>query len=96
MRWSKRDYTPPLKPCLSPSCTSMPGHYALTIKVFFYVLAVEEAGGNCLPCAVDIRDEEQVGAAVEQAVAQFGGIDVLINNASAIHLTGTSDTPMKR
>ena len=54
------------------------------------------AGGKALPCMVDIRDESQVRAAVDQAVATFGGIDVCINNASAIHLTGTIDTPMKR
>ena len=61
--------------------------------------AVEEinkAGGNGLACACDIRFEEQVQASVEKAVATFGGIDVLINNASAIHLSGTLDTPMKR
>ena len=45
---------------------------------------------------MDIRDEAQVEAAVEQAVAHFGGIDILVNNASAISLTGTLDTPMKR
>jgi citronellol/citronellal dehydrogenase len=61
--------------------------------------AVEEinkAGGNGLACACDIRYEEQVQAAVGKAVTTFGGIDALINNASAIHLTGTLDTPMKR
>ena len=54
------------------------------------------AGGQALPVAVDIRDEAQVEAAVAAAVARFGGIDVLVNNASAISLTGTLDTPMKR
>jgi citronellol/citronellal dehydrogenase len=61
--------------------------------------AVEEinaAGGNGLACACDIRFEEQVRAAVEKAVATFNGIDILVNNASAIHLSGTLDTPMKR
>lgn len=57
---------------------------------------MEEAGGKCLPCEVDIRDEEQVKKAVEAAVKHFGGIDILINNASAIHLTGTEHTPMKK
>ena len=57
---------------------------------------VEAAGGQCLPCIVDIREEEQLKAAVDQAVEKFGGIDVLVNNASAIHLTGTMDTPMKK
>ena len=59
------------------------------------LFAVEEAGGKCLPCIVDIRHEDQVVAAVEKAVKQFGGIDILVNNASAIQLTGTLDTSMK-
>ncbi|HEU4533705.1 MAG TPA: SDR family oxidoreductase, partial [Polyangiaceae bacterium] len=49
-----------------------------------------------LALAVDVRDEAQVNAAVAEAVARFGGIDVLVNNASAISLTGTLETPMKR
>jgi citronellol/citronellal dehydrogenase len=57
---------------------------------------VERAGGRALPLVVDIRDEAQVQAAVAQAVAKFGGIDILVNNASAISLTGTLQTPMKR
>jgi citronellol/citronellal dehydrogenase len=60
------------------------------------VEAINQAGGNGLASVCDIRYEEQVQAAVEKAVTTFGGIDVLINNASAIHLTGTLDTPMKR
>lgn len=54
------------------------------------------AGGQALPVAVDIRDEAQVDDAVAAAVARFGGIDILVNNASAISLTGTLDTSMKR
>jgi citronellol/citronellal dehydrogenase len=54
------------------------------------------AGGKALPLQVDIRDEAQVQRAVEQTVATFGGIDILVNNASAINLTGTLETPMKR
>jgi citronellol/citronellal dehydrogenase len=57
---------------------------------------VEAAGGRALPIAVDIRSEAAVEAAVAQAVAHFGTIDILINNASAISLNGTADTPMKR
>jgi citronellol/citronellal dehydrogenase len=57
---------------------------------------IERAGGNALAVATDIRDEAQVDAAIAAAVARFGGIDILINNASAISLTGTLDTPMKR
>ncbi|MEM9113004.1 MAG: NAD(P)-dependent oxidoreductase [Myxococcota bacterium] len=57
---------------------------------------IEEAGGSALPLVCDIRFEEQVQAAVEKTVDTFGGIDILINNASAIQLTGTLQTPMKR
>jgi citronellol/citronellal dehydrogenase len=57
---------------------------------------VERAGGKALAVAVDIRDEAQVDAAFDAAIARFGGIDILVNNASAISLTGTLDTPMKR
>ncbi len=57
---------------------------------------IEAAGGKALPVMVDIRDEAQVQAAVAQAVDTFGGIDILVNNASAISLTGTLETPMKR
>ncbi len=57
---------------------------------------IEAAGGKALPLAVDIRFEDQVYGAVEQAIVHFGGIDILVNNASAISLTGTLNTPMKR
>ena len=57
---------------------------------------IEAAGGRALPLVVDIRFEDQVYGAVAQAVARFGGIDILVNNASAISLTGTLETPMKR
>jgi citronellol/citronellal dehydrogenase len=58
--------------------------------------AIEKAGGAALAIATDIRFEEQVRHAVTQAVQRFGGIDILVNNASAISLTGTLQTPMKR
>ena len=57
---------------------------------------VEAMGGQALPLAVNIRDDDAVFAAVAQAVATFGGIDILVNNASAISLTNTEATPMKR
>jgi citronellol/citronellal dehydrogenase len=57
---------------------------------------VKAAGGQALPIQCDIRDENAVAAAVEQAVKHFGGIDILVNNASAISLTPTQATPMKR
>jgi citronellol/citronellal dehydrogenase len=57
---------------------------------------IEAAGGKALALQTDIRDEASVLAAMEQAVARFGGIDILVNNASAISLTATPATPMKR
>ncbi|MGE5359202.1 MAG: SDR family oxidoreductase [Bacteroidales bacterium] len=57
---------------------------------------IEAAGGQCLPLQVDIRDDAQVVDAVNRTVQRFGGIDILVNNASAINLTDTASTPMKR
>jgi len=57
---------------------------------------VEQAGGRALPIQCDIREEAQVLDAVAATVAEFGGLDILVNNASAIWLRGTLDTPMKR
>ena len=58
--------------------------------------AIVAAGGQALPVQTDIRDENAVAAAVAAGVARFGGIDILVNNASAISLTPTAATPMKR
>ena len=57
---------------------------------------IEAAGGHALPVPTDIRDEAAVAQAVQQAIERFGGIDILVNNASAIQLTPTQATPMKR
>ena len=57
---------------------------------------IEAAGGQCLPVVCDIREEAAVKDAVAQAVERFGGLDMLVNNASAISLTPTTATPMKR
>ncbi len=57
---------------------------------------IEAAGGHALALQVDIRDEAEVAAAAAQAAERFGGIDILVNNASAIWLAGTTETPMKR
>jgi citronellol/citronellal dehydrogenase len=57
---------------------------------------IEKAGGRALPLVVDVRSEEQVLAAVAESVSRFGGIDICVNNASAISLTGTLATDMKR
>ncbi len=64
--------------------------------IFSAVDEIREAGGTGLAIATDIRFEDQVEAAVEKTVAEFGGIDILVNNASAIFLAGTADTPVKR
>ena len=71
-------------------------HPKLPGTIYAAAAAVEAAGGRALAVAVDIRDEAEVDRAVAQAVETFGGIDVLVNNASAIALTGTLQTPMKR
>ena len=60
------------------------------------LVSVESLGGKALACVVDIRDEQQVAAAVQKAVETFGGIDILVNNASAIHRANTEETPLKR
>jgi citronellol/citronellal dehydrogenase len=57
---------------------------------------IRAAGGNALPIVGDVRDDEQVHAAVEKAVAEFGGIDICVNNASAINLAGPEELEMKR
>jgi citronellol/citronellal dehydrogenase len=71
-------------------------HPTLPGTIYTAAADVERAGGHALAVAADVRDEAQVDAAVEATVKRFGGIDVLVNNASAISLTGTLDTPMKR
>lgn len=71
-------------------------HPKLPGTIYSAAEEMEAAGGKALACLVDIRIEEQITAAVEQAVKTFGGIDILVNNASAISLTGTLETPLKR
>jgi citronellol/citronellal dehydrogenase len=71
-------------------------HPKLPGTIFTAAAEIEAAGGRALPLAVDVREESQVSVAVERTVATFGGIDILVNNASAISLTATSDTSMKR
>jgi len=71
-------------------------HPKLPGTVFTAAEEVEKAGGKALACVCDIRDERQIAEAVAATVARFGGLDVLVNNASAISLTGTVATPMKR
>ena len=71
-------------------------HPTLPGTIFTAAKEIEEVGGAALPIVCDIRYEEQVEAAVEETSSKFGGIDICINNASAIHLTDTINTPMKR
>ncbi|WAJ26222.1 SDR family oxidoreductase [Antarcticirhabdus aurantiaca] len=71
-------------------------HPKLPGTIHTAVSEIEAAGGQGLAVLCDIREEAQVAAAVEQAVSRFGGIDICVNNASAIALTGTLDTEMKR
>lgn len=71
-------------------------HPKLPGTIFTAAQEIEDAGGKALPIKVDIRFEEEVQAAVDQAVAKFGGLDICINNASAISITGTLETKMKR
>ena len=71
-------------------------HPTLPGTIFTAADEIEEVGGTALPIVCDIRYEDQVEAAVEETVNKFGGIDICINNASAIHLTYTVNTPMKR
>ncbi|MDA8142047.1 MAG: NAD(P)-dependent oxidoreductase [Desulfobacteraceae bacterium] len=71
-------------------------HPKLPGTIYTAAEAIEKAGGRALPLLVDIRFEEQIQAAVEETAAAFGGIDILVNNASAIFLAGTLATPMKR
>lgn len=71
-------------------------HKHLPGTIYTAAEEIEDAGGNALPIVCDIRFEDQVQAAVEQTVGKFGGIDICVNNASAISMTGTEATEMKR
>lgn len=71
-------------------------HPKLSGTIYTAAEEIEKLGGKALPIVVDVREEQQVYDAVNQAVATFGGIDILVNNASAIQLTPTLQTDMKR
>ena len=71
-------------------------HASLPGTVHSVAAEVEAGGGQALALQLDVRDENAIAAAVAEAVRVFGGIDILVNNASAIMLTGTGATPMKR
>ena len=71
-------------------------HKHLPGTIYTAAEEIEAAGGKALPLVVDVRDEDNVQDAVAQAVARFGGIDICVNNASAISMTRVEDTEMKR
>lgn len=71
-------------------------HPSLPGTIFTAAAAIEEAGGQALPIVGDVRDDEQVAAAVAQTVERFGGLDIVVNNASALDVTRTEDLPMKK
>ncbi|MFO1304535.1 MAG: NAD(P)-dependent oxidoreductase [Burkholderiales bacterium] len=71
-------------------------HPRLPGTIFTAAEEIERAGGRALPLECDIRDEDAVRGAIARTVDRFGGIDILVNNASAISLTGTLETPIKR
>ncbi|KAI6190615.1 hypothetical protein M3Y97_00137600 [Aphelenchoides bicaudatus] len=92
----------PVKPCSSVAHQELlPQRQQNLIQSYLeriYTAAkeIEQAGGKCLPCIVDVRDETSVKKAIDETVKKFGGIDILINNASAISLTPSEQTDMKR
>lgn len=71
-------------------------HPKLEGTIFTAAEEIEKAGGKALAVQLDIRDEENIQAAIKKAAEHFGGIDILINNASAINLSKTTELPMKR
>ncbi|NXE27884.1 HSDL2 protein, partial [Ardeotis kori] len=71
-------------------------HPTLPGTIYTAAAEIEAAGGKALPCVVNVREEQQIINAVENAVKTFGGIDILVNNASAISLTGTLETETKK
>lgn len=71
-------------------------HPKLEGTIFTAAAAIEAAGGKALPLAVDVRDDAAVQAAVAEAVKTFGGIDILVNNASTVQLTNSEQTDLKR
>uniref|UniRef100_A0A0M3I2S9 Hydroxysteroid dehydrogenase-like protein 2 n=1 Tax=Ascaris lumbricoides TaxID=6252 RepID=A0A0M3I2S9_ASCLU len=71
-------------------------HPKLPGTIYSAVEEIEKVGGRGLACVVDVRDEASVEKAIDDTVHKFGGVDILVNNASAISLTGTLETSMKR
>src|SRR5262245_38233410 len=71
-------------------------HPKLSGTIFTAADEIAKAGGHALPLVVDVRDETQVKSAIERTVATFGGIDIVVNNASAVQRTPVADTDMRR
>src|SRR3546814_10565601 len=71
-------------------------HAKLPGTIYSAAEEIEKAGGKALPILCDLRDEDQLAAAVDKTVATFGGIDILVNNASALSLTGTLVTDLTK
>ena len=71
-------------------------HPKLPGTIYTAAEEIEEEGGVASPCVLDVRDEQNVKEVIDEAVSHFGGIDICINNASAIQLTNVTDTEMKR
>ena len=71
-------------------------HPKLPGTIYTAAKEIEALGGKCLPLQVDIRDEKSVKEAMEKTVERFGGLDILVNNASAINLAGVQDMDVKR
>src|SRR5438132_2599227 len=71
-------------------------HAKIPGTIYTAAKEIVEAGGKGLPLACDIRDEQQIAKAVAATVEKFGGIDILVNNASAINLASTVEIPMRR
>ncbi len=81
---------------ISIAAKTVEEHEKLPGTIYSAAAEIEAAGGKALALKCDVRDEEQIKAAIAQTVSHFGGIDILVNNASAISLTGTLETEMKR
>src|ERR1700679_3230494 len=75
--------------------TEMP-HPKLEGTIYTAADEIEKAGGRALPLVVDVRDEDAVKAAIDKTALTFGGLDIVVNNASAVSRTSVADTDMKR
>lgn len=82
--------------CIAIAAKTETPHPKLDGTIHSVAEEIRQLGGKALPLMVDVRDEDQIQRAIEMTVSEFGKLDVLINNASAISLTDTVSTPMKR